>query len=399
MPRRRSRTKPQHPLRIGIFLLALVSVGAMAGAILRAGQMSGGIGLCSMSAPPAPRDVALETYIQLHADELQRPAGTDDTPVTFVVRPGESAADVARRLQEAGLITDAELFRRYLQYRGMDAGIEAGTYTLRRTMTIPEIAEALQTGQQPERVLTVREGLRLEEVAAAVAAQTGIPEDAFRKFATTGWRTSDLPVKYGFLNTFPPDATLEGFLFPETYRLPEEATAYDVVARMLATFDAQVTEEMRLAGANQGLTLYQMVTLASIVEREAVVPEERPIIASVFLNRLRNNWLLGADPTVQYALGYDERQGTWWRRLYFDELGISSLADIDHPYNTYRYPGLPPGPICSPGLAAIRAVAFPAQTDYFYFIADCHKQDGSHLFARTEEEHNANYASCGGAVP
>jgi UPF0755 protein len=176
-------------------------------------------------------------------------------------------------------------------------------------------------------------------------------------------------------------------------------TAYDVVARMLATFDARVTEEMRLSAANQGLTVHQLVTLASLVEREAVIPEERPIIASVFLNRLRNGWLLNADPTVQYALGYDERTGTWWRRLYFDELGVNSLADIDHPYNTYRYPGLPPGPICSPGLASIQASAFPAQTDYFYFIADCHKNDGSHLFARTEEEHNANYASCGGTVP
>lgn len=397
--RTRTRTKINRPLRIGVFLLALASVGVMVGAILRVGRGTGGVGLCSLSAPPAPKDVALETYIQLHADELQRPAGTDDTPVTFVVQPGETAAQVAQRLQEMGLITDAELFRRYLQYKGMDAGIEAGTYTLRRTMTIPEIAEALQTGHRPERVLTVREGLRLEEVAAVVAAQTGIPEEEFRSFATSGWRASDLPVKYGFLNTLPPDATLEGFLFPETYRLPEEVRAYDVVARMLATFDARVTEEMRLAGANQGLALYQMVTLASIVEREAVIPDERPIIASVFLNRLRNGWLLGADPTVQYALGYDEKQGTWWRRLYFDELGINTLADIDHPYNTYRYPGLPPGPICSPGLASIQAVAFPAQTDYFYFIADCHKNDGSHLFARNEEEHNANYASCGGSAP
>ncbi|MCS7282165.1 MAG: endolytic transglycosylase MltG [Anaerolineae bacterium] len=394
----RKKKKGTHPLlRVGVFLIALVSAGAMVGVVLRAGGGAGGIGLCSLSAPPAPKDVALETYIQLHADELRQPAGTDDTPVTFVVQPGETAAQVAQRLQAMGLIRDAELFRRYLQYKGMDAGIEAGTYTLRRTMTIPEIAEALQTGHRPERVLTVREGLRLEEVAAVVAAQTGIPEEEFRDFATTGWRASDLPVKYGFLNTLPPKATLEGFLFPETYRLPEKVTPYDVVARMLATFDARVTEEMRLAGANQGLTLYQMVTLASIVEREAVIPEERPIIASVFLNRLREGWLLGADPTVQYALGYDEKTGSWWRRLYFDELGITSLADIDHPYNTYRYPGLPPGPICSPGLASIQAVAFPAQTEYFYFIADCHKRDGSHLFARTEAEHNANYASCGGA--
>ncbi len=382
------------------FLLALTSIAVIVGGGVWTFRQTGGLSLsfCSIGGLGSPREVALETYIQMHAEELKRPAGTDDTPVTFVVQPGETAAQVAQRLYEAGLISNAELFRRYLQYKGMDAGLEAGTYTLRKTMTIPEIAEALQTGRRPERVLTVREGLRLEEVASVVANQTGISEADFIALVTTGWKETNLK-NYGFLTGLPSDATLEGFLFPETYRLPEEVTAYDVVARMLSTFDARVTEEMRLAAANQGLTVYQMVTLASIVEREAVIPEERPIIASVFLNRLNAGWLLNADPTVQYALGYDENSGKWWRRLYFDELGITSLADIDHPYNTYRYAGLPPGPICSPGLASIQAVAFPADTDYFYFIADCHKQDGSHLFARTEEEHYANYASCGGTVP
>jgi UPF0755 protein len=386
--------------RIVAFLLALASVAVIVGGGLWAFRRTGGLGLsfCNLSAAGSPKEFALETYIKMHAEELQRPAGTDDTPVTFVVQPGETAASVAQRLQEAGLISNAELFRRYLQYKGMDAGLEAGTYTLRQTMTIPEIAEALQTGLRPERVVTIREGLRLEEVAAAVAVQTGIAEADFIAIVTTGWRATDLK-DYPFLADLPPGATLEGYLFPETYRLPEEVTAYDVVARMLATFDARVTEEMRLGAANQGLTVHQLVTLASLVEREAVIPEERPVIAGVFFNRLRNGWLLNADPTVQYALGYDEKSGKWWRRLYFDELGVNSLADIDHPYNTYRYPGLPPGPICSPGLASIQASAFPAQTDYFYFLADCHKKDGSHLFARTEEEHNANYASCGGTVP
>ncbi len=386
--------------RVVAFLLALASVAIIVGGGVWAFRRTGGLGIsiCNLSAAGSPKEIALETYIQMHAEELQRPAGTDDTPVTFVVQPGETAASVAQRLQEAGLISNAELFRRYLQYKGMDAGLEAGTYTLRQTMTIPEIAEALQTGLRPERVVTIREGLRLEEVAAAVAAQTGVAEADFIALVTTGWRETDLK-DYPFLADLPPGTSLEGYLFPETYRLPEEVTAYDVVARMLATFDARVTEEMRMGAANQGLTVHQLVTLASLVEREAVIPEERPIIAGVFLNRLRNGWLLNADPTVQYALGYDAKTGKWWRRLYFDELGVNSLAEIDHPYNTYRYPGLPPGPICSPGLASIQASAFPAQTDYFYFIADCHKNDGSHLFARTEAEHNANYASCGGVVP
>ncbi|HHS96383.1 MAG TPA: endolytic transglycosylase MltG [Chloroflexi bacterium] len=378
--------------RIVFFVLALAGAGAIGYGFSQAFGTGSGVSLCSLG---SPKEVALETYIQAHAEELQQPAGTDDTPVTFVVRPGETAADVAKRLEEAGLITDAELFRRYLQYEGLDAGLEAGIYTLRQTMTIPEIAQALQSGQRPEQVVTVREGLRIEEVAAEVAAQTGIPEVEFLDLVTTGWRATDL-ANYGFLTTIPPTATLEGFLFPETYRLPEDATAYDVVDRMLSTFDQRVTPEIRQAGAERGMTLYEMVTLASIVEREAVIDEERPIIASVFLNRLEAGWPLGADPTVQYALGYDEQTGTWWRTLYFDQLGVESLAEIDHPYNTYRHPGLPPGPICSPGLASIEAVAFPADTDYFYFIVNCQANDGSHLFAATEEEHYANFALCGG---
>jgi len=380
-------------IRVVLFVLALAGAGVIAFGLSRAlGPAESSVSLCSLG---SPKEVALETYIQAHAEELQQPAGTDDTPVIFVVQPGETAADIALRLEETGLVSDAELFRRYLQYEGLDAGLEAGTYTLRQTMTIPEIAQALQSGQQPERVLTVREGLRLEEVAAEVAAQTGISETEFLNLVTVGWRTTDL-AEYTFLASLPPTATLEGFLFPETYRLPEDATARDVVARMLSTFDQRVTPEIRQAGADRGLSLYEMVTLASIVEREAVIPAERPTIASVFLNRLTAGWPLGADPTVQYALGYDEETGQWWRTLYFDQLGVESLAEIDHPYNTYRYPGLPPGPICSPGLASIEAVAYPADTNYFYFIANCQANDGSHLFAATEEEHYANYALCGG---
>ncbi len=377
--------------RIVLFVVALAGAGTIAYGFSKAFS-TGNLSLCSLG---SPKEVALETYIQAHAEELERPAGDDDTPVLFVVQPGETAADVAQRLEEAGLVSDAELFRRYLQYAELDAGIEAGTYTLRQTMTIPEIAQALQSGQRPERTLTVREGLRIEEVAAEVAAQTGISETEFLALVTSGWRETDL-AGYGFLASLPPTATLEGFLFPETYRLPEEATAYDVVSRMLATFDQRVTPDIRQAGAERGLSLYEMVTLASIVEREAVLPEERPLIASVFLNRLGAGWPLAADPTVQYGLGYDEQTGQWWRTLYFDQLGVENLAEIDHPYNTYRYPGLPPGPICSPGLASIEAVAYPADTDYFYFIVNCQADDGSHLFAATEEEHYANFALCGG---
>jgi len=387
--------------RIIAFLLAIGAVGVIvvAGAWAMRRNRGGDAGFAASACSfGSPEEIVLESYIQMHADELQQPAGTDDAPVVFVVEPGETAAEVAQRLLEAGLVSNAELFRRYLQYEGMDAGLEAGTFTLRQTMTIPDVARALQSGQAPERVLTILEGLRVEEVAAEVALQTGVPEQEFLTLVTTGWRTAGLG-SYDFLASLPPDATLEGFLFPETYRLPEEVTASEVVVRMLTTFDQRVAPEMRLAAANEGRTVYEVVTLASIIEREARIAEERPLIASVYLNRLEAGWPLAADPTVQYGLGYDETTGTWWRKLYFDVLGVSSLSEVDHPYNTYRYGGLPPGPICSPGLASIEAAVYPAESEYFFFVADCHKNDGSHLFAVTEEEHYANYASCSPETP
>jgi UPF0755 protein len=145
-----------------------------------------------------------------------------------------------------------------------------------------------------------------------------------------------------------------------------------------------------MAASQRGLDLYQLVTLASIVEREAVVSEERPVIAGVYLNRLEAGWTLDADPTVQYGMG---EEGNWWPDLWTNDLAFPS------PYNTYQNQGLPPGPICSPGLASIRAAAQPADTDYFFFLVDCTKDDGSHLFSETEAEHYANYERCGGQAP
>jgi len=340
---------------------------------------------CEISSPD---NVVIGTYLEARADELRQPAGDDDSPVTFVVQPGETAGDIADRLVRQGLISDAELFKRYVQFEGLDAGLEAGEFTLRATMTIPQVAQALQEARRPEQVVTIREGLRLEQVAAEVARQTTIAEDAFLQLATTGWR--DQRYAFGFLSELPADATLEGFLFPDTFRLPENPTAGDLVERMLVTFDERVTPQVEAVGAPQGMNLYGVVTLASIVEREAVVDEERPVIAGVFYNRLEFAWTLDSCPTVQYVLG---TPGDWWPPFTLEATTVAS------PYNTYQNLGLPPGPICSPGLASIRAAAQPADTDYFFFLADCTKDDGSHLFAVTEDEHYANYARCGGQAP
>jgi len=341
--------------------------------------------LCELSSAD---DVVVNAYLEARADQLEAPAGMDDAPVTFVVRPGETAGEIATRLEGQDLISDAELFRRYVQHYGLDAGIEAGEFTLRQTMTIPEISQTLQQARRPEQMLVIREGLRLEQVAAAVGEQTTVEEGAFLELATAGWRTE--PYAARFVPLLPEDATLEGFLFPDTYRLPEMATAGDVLERMLTAFDERVTGGIASAAADQNMSLYEAVTLASIVEREAVVDEERAVIAGVYQNRLEAGWTLDACPTVQYALGSAEE---WWPPFTLEATSAQS------PYNTYQNHGLPPGPICSPGLASIKAAAQPADTDYFFFLADCTKDDGSHLFAVTEEEHYANYALCGGQAP
>jgi UPF0755 protein len=380
-------------LRIFVFSAALMTIfGAASSAVgFLAADIPGGvisISLCSLSSPD---DLIIGAYLEAHAADLEQPAGDDDAPVTFVVQPGETASTIAGRLEQQGLVTDAELFRRYVQYNGLDSGIEAGEFILRQTMSIPEVARTLQEGQRPDQLVTIPEGLRLEQVAVKVAEQTDISSEAFLQLATTGWR--QLYLDYDFLNgaggevTLPPTATLEGFLFPETYRLPEEAAAEDLLERMLGTFDARVTPQMQAAAAERGLSLYELITLASVVEREAVLDAERPIIAGVYQNRLEADWRLEACPTVQYGIG---EAGEWWPALSLDDL------NADSPYNTYRNQGLPPGPICSPGLASISATAYPAETDYFFFLVDCTKDDGSHLFSATKEEHDENYLMCGG---
>lgn len=378
---------------LGALIAIVLAIGSVSWFLARSAPGGGGVSL-SLCALSSPDDLLIGLYLDTHAAELEQPAGSDDTPLAFVVEPGETAAEIAARLKQQGLISDAELFRRYVQYHGLDAGIEAGEFTLRQTMTIPGIAEALQRGQRAELVVTVQEGLRLEQVAAVVAAQTDISEDEFLAWVTTEWRNSTLA--FDFLADLPPNATLEGFLFPETYRLPEDASSLDLLTRMLATFDARVTPEMRTAAANRGLNVYELITLAAVVEREAVLDQERPLIAGVYHNRLEAGWFLNACPTVQYGIGLanggnDARE--WWPVLALDDL------ELDSPYNTYRNLGLPPGPICSPGLTSIQASAYPADTDFFFFLADCTKDDGSHLFSVTEDQHLSNYQMCGGGVP
>jgi UPF0755 protein len=197
-------------------------------------------------------------------------------------------------------------------------------------------------------------------------------------------RGAVVPPEFAARVGLPLGSSLEGFLFPATYTLPADAPADELINRMLQNFNAQVTDQMKADAAKQGLTLYQAVTLASIVEREAVVADERPLIAGLYLNRLRKSMTLDADPTVQYPLGNTRDPATWW-----PQISVDDYRNVNSPYNTYLNPGLPPGPIANPGLSSIRAVIYPQASEYLYFRATC-TGDGRHKFAATLAEQQAN---------
>jgi len=341
----------------------------------------------------SPNSFFLSAYLSMHQAELNQAVSDDPMPVTFVVEPGETATGVAAKLEEQGLVVNGEVFGRFMAYHGLDVSLEAGTYRLRANMTMHEIAEALQHGGADAVTVTIPEGWRMEQVAWLVEEQGVMRGDDLLAHVRTA------VYDYPWLASRPPGATLEGFLFPDTYELPTESVPANLVDLMLATFDSRVAPEIegRLAGKTifdlalsdyRPLTLYDVITLASIVEREAVLDEERPIIASVYYNRLdpahveETALRLSSDPTIQYAKGFDPETGNWWNPMLPGE-----GQTLESPYNTFKVQGLPPGPICSPGLASILAVLNPEDTDYLYFHAI---GGGKHVFASSLEEHLRN---------
>ena len=324
-------------------------------------------------------------YLRVRQAELERAVDSEATALEpFTVTSGESATMVADRLLQAGFIADDGLFRLYMRYNGIDLSLEAGDFLLARSMTMPEIAEALQKARFIEVSVTIPEGLRAEEVADLLTEQNIMDGAAFlAAVRTTDLKLMGLTKTYPFLANRPPGASLEGFLFPDTYRLPARAKPADLIGRMLDNFAEKVTPELIAQGQARGQTLHELLTVAAIVERETPRLDERPIVASVYLNRVAKGMLLNADPTVQYAMGYQPATGQWWK----SPVLLEEYQTVQSPYNTYLYPGLPPGPICSPGITAIEAVVAPATTDYLYFVAT---GDGGHVFAVTAEEHAAN---------
>jgi UPF0755 protein len=290
---------------------------------------------------------------------------------TFVISRGETAGTIAQHLQDQGFIRSALAFAYVLYDTGRETSLQAGTYTISPGLTPRELARVFEKAPGDQAVLRVIEGWRLSETAAAVTtAFPGITADDFKKEAVVGQRKNTV------LTGLAPETSLEGFLFPDTYFFKPTATATQIVDALLDQFEQRVGQTLRQAAVARKMSIYDIVKLGSIVEREARDRQESAAIAGVYSNRLEIGMKLDADPTIQYALGA-------WRELTLADLGI------DSPYNTYRVAGLPPTPICSPGQAALEGAAKPAQAPYLYFVA---KNDGTgdHAFATTLAEHEAN---------
>lgn len=365
MPRQKKYVNLKTILFLPLIALILLGLGLLGGMIKgiphRAETLFG---------PPSPALNSGQVFyrsliLTWGHDALTKPLDPTGKEVEFEIRPGDTPQEIIYHLQQAQLIENSRVFRSLLIYTGIDTRIQAGNYLLSPALSPYEIALQLQDSTPRETTLTILPGWRAEEIASKLAGVgLELSEESFLKEVH--------------------QRNLEGFLIPDAYRVNRGLSARELVSLIEDNFHRQLTPEIKQGFERQGLTLDEAVILASIVEKEAVLEEEKPLIASVFLNRLGAGMALEADPTVQYALGYIENQKSWWKNpLTGPDLNTPS------PYNTYLNPGLPPGPISNPALSTLKATAFPAQTNYYFFRAGC-DGSGSHSFAVTYQEHLDN---------
>ena len=296
-------------------------------------------------------------------------SGYESAEVFVDIRPGTSTQGIGRRLVAAGVVRDETTFRIAVWRSGRDRGLQAGEYRFAAPLSAMAVVETIAEGRVHLLPITFPEGLTRHEMAERYGRSGSGSAEAFLAASARVDLVADLD----------PDAPdLEGYLFPETYSLPRGATAGDLVEAMVAQFRQTFDADLRARAAARGLGVREVVTLASLIRRETGLDEERPIVSAVYNNRLDRRMLLQCDPTVIYAL---QLAG-----LYDGNLTRENLR-FDSPYNTYVYPGLPPGPIGAPNAADLRAAVEPADVPHLYFVS---RNDGSHVFADTLREHNRN---------
>jgi len=292
----------------------------------------------------------------------------------FIINENQPAGEITDTLVSIGIIDDQTSLLNYWIYKGYDRNIRAGTYLVRTQMPFQEFAEIFINTDASVLPFAFPAGWRIEEIENLIKTSGVFEFNAIPDPKSIGTNLC-LPE---LLND---KASLEGFLYPDFYHFPRRISLNEMVCEMVNNFSEQLPEEYVELVNRQGLNLYESVTLASMVEKEAVVDDEAGLIAGVFINRLQIGMPLQSDPTVQYALGYDLENDTWWKNpLTSQDLKIDSL------YNTYKHSGLPPTPICNPGINALMAVVKPAYSEYLYFRSAC-DDSGTHIFSETYEAH------------
>ena len=293
------------------------------------------------------------------------------------IQPDENVQQMCDALEQTNMVVSGDLTCAYLAYSGKDRKIQPGNYTVPAGLNAISVADLVSDVTKRDKQFILYAGWRMEEVAEMVDnLGLSFNSSEFLKLV------ADPPEGYREQMQIPQGKSLEGYLFPGSYSMKPDITLEEFIAELLVRFKTTIlTEEFNRDLQASGLSLHQAVTMASIIQRETLAEEEMPTIASVFYNRLAIDMFLQTDPTVQYALGYDAQTGTWWKSM----LTYADL-EVNSPYNTYRNPGLPPGPISNPGLAALKAAVAPGETEFLFFRAKC---DGSmtHNFSNTYEEH------------
>ncbi|MFA6098642.1 MAG: endolytic transglycosylase MltG [Patescibacteria group bacterium] len=318
-------------------------------------------------------------------NQVSLPVSSSEDELIFTIAEGQGVKEIAANLDEQGIIRSAWWFETYVFLDKSESKFIAGDYGLRKNMNIKEMVQALTGGSPPsEEAITIKEGWKIADIADYLQEKGVVTKEDFTATALTTDTRNIIPDKqYTFLADKPSDQGLEGFLFPDTYRIFKSTTSAEIIERQLNNFGVKFTDQMVEDAAADNMNIYQIVTLASILEKEIKIKRikgqpinnDLNVAAGVFYNRLNSGVALQSDATVNYVTGGGDTQPS------------SSDIKVDSLYNTYKYKGLPPGPICNPSIDAIKAAIYPEKTDYFYFLT---KPDDTTVFSKTYEEHLQN---------
>ncbi|MCD6402457.1 endolytic transglycosylase MltG [bacterium] len=303
--------------------------------------------------------------------------------IVFIVKRGESSKEIAMNLEKEGLIFWAPIFRSYVFMKGISGKLKAGSYLLSRTMSLSEIAEKFVKGEVIKEKIVIPEGWNLRDIAfyferkgmfqaAKFWELVGFPAIDYSK-TTDLPKIKDFSSEYDFLRDKPKNVSLEGYLFPDTYEISKDITLEEIVRKMLDNFDKKLTPTLREEIKNQKKSIFEIVTMASLLEKEVKTKEDKEIVSGILWKRLENKIPLQVDATITYITG---KRTT---KISKEE------TQIDSPYNTYKYLGLPLGPICNPGLESILAALHPKNSEYWYYLST---PEGKTIFSKTLKEHN-----------